>query len=209
MKKLLLATTAIILLGGTAALSAEHEASKEGYYVRGDLGVHNKADGSATGTSRRGTKTYGIGDSTGGVASLAIGKEVYPNVRTEVEIEYSNSDADITKTRRYRARTGKGDLDQYSIGVNGLYDFKDTNEYVDFFAGGGVGVMNTHLDSDYLSGSDTTYFYKAIVGASRDIDEDWSTQVSLTHRDGSDYKIDGYEFDNSDQSIKVGLTRKF
>lgn len=208
MKKVLIAILAIATLGVAASAYAEEVTSnKSGYYVRGELGGHESEANGFSYKKWHKTKTIDYGSGDGVVAAIAAGKEVYPNVRTEVELEYKHADLDVTVP--WDKDPVDGDVEQYSAGVNALYDLKDTNDYVDFFAGAGVGVMNTHIDAPKVSGSDATYFYKLIGGVSREIDEDWAVQAAYTYQDGQDYKVDGRSFGNRDQSIKFGLTRKF
>lgn len=139
--------------------------------------------------------------------------------RTELELGYRSNDLDNFSVTG-GSHIGGGDVGQFTVMANALYDFKVAEAY-ELSLGAGLGLST--IDYDNSSGwhsvdikdSDTVFAWQLIAGVSRYVPE-WGADVVLTYRylnlespefeefDGSDTHNDVYDNLNN-HTVSVGL----
>ncbi|MEQ1755792.1 MAG: outer membrane beta-barrel protein [Micropepsaceae bacterium] len=139
--------------------------------------------------------------------------------RTELELGYRTNDLDKFVVTGDPYSDG-GDISQFTVMANALYDFKVAEHY-DLTLGAGIGIDSVDYDNSAgwhtvdIKDSDTVFAWQLIAGVSRYVPE-WGADVVLNYRylqtdsvefresDGADLHNDKY--DNLDNhTVSLGL----
>jgi opacity protein-like surface antigen len=104
--------------------------------------------------SYSGSDTWTLDTDTGFLVGGALGANITPNFRGEVELSFKSHDIDDVEDENGDSLTGNGDVDIFFVLANFWYDF-DMGVFTPYL-GGGVGVAKVKSD---ISIYDHAYFW--------------------------------------------------
>jgi opacity protein-like surface antigen len=169
MKKVLLASVALVAIGAVTPAMAQ-DAPRGSVYLGLAAGANWLGD---TNPDTIFGDTLDTEFDTGWLLSGAVGYKWPSGLRTELELAYRNNDADsvIEAGTTYVVN---GDVSQFSVLVNVLYDFS-VAENLNLTLGGGIGGASAAVDiantSDLLIDADAEwgFAFQLIAGGSFEI----------------------------------------
>lgn len=222
MKNNLLCSTALValLLGSSPAMAESpfDVPTPSGWYVSLFGGVTFADDYEPSANLFGVQYSFETEFDNGYVLGIALGTQILPNLRGEIEYAYSNSNNDRGAIKFNGAPilggTLLGELEVQTVLVNLWYDIQ-LNGPITPYIGGGIGYGHAGLDfSSGLSDDDGGFAYQLGVGARYAFNERWNLDVSYRFKDiiGLDINpaFGGIWGDDDLQShnIQAGITYK-
>lgn len=218
MRTLLLASTAALLLAGTAGADGMDQAGT--WYVGGSIGA-NWASSIDPGTF--------FGNSldtefeTGWALTGNVGYR-WPatNFRTELELAYRQNDVASIFQSPVLIANASGDVSQFSIMANALYDFPIADQW-SLTLGAGIGAAQSDVSATGLPGSQVlladsddgwSFAYQGIAGIAYAVSNQTSVYVEYRYLANSGHDIVTFpppnvpraaEIDTDSQTISVGI----
>lgn len=144
-----------------ALASAQDDRVPTGFYVSGGAGASLAQDGDLSGGGINSDASYDAGPAGIG----ALGYHITKALRGEFELGYRTNDIDSLAG----VANGSGELDQWSMMFNGLYDFMPDNRFSPY-VGAGIGIARATANdygafgANILSDTDEAFAYQGIVG---------------------------------------------
>jgi outer membrane autotransporter protein len=203
-----------ILMGAIASTFAfnatEGMAAEYSPYISGKVGltISNDEDWKYSGY------TGEISADNAANFAFAVGTNVTPNIRSEVELSYRKVDLDKVSYSGIDVDIS-GENKTWGLMLNGYYDFMPENEFTPYVSAG-IGLLRHDGKIDAAAGyavtdedgNDTTFGYQLGLGASLDIADNVSFDGGYRYLGSSDIKMEStYEYDSHE--IRFGLRYQF
>jgi outer membrane protein OmpA-like peptidoglycan-associated protein len=196
MRKILLATAALAVVGATGAQADEY--SPSGWYAGAGAGINWLDDTSETVNYGGIPVPVEIQWDTGWAIEAELGYRWAEFWRLEIEASFRENDID-TYTSNNIVTNPSGDVEQLAVMANLLFDF-DVTETINFSIGGGIGAAQVEVEATGTTAASTVFLDEA------DQDWNWAYQgiagISFETGDQTEIYIDYRYFVTNDVNIQ-------
>jgi opacity protein-like surface antigen len=206
MKKILCAA-----LSGAALLTLPAAQAAEGFYGSLSTGLTSTRDSNVSDAGFSGKIGLANGENFAG----ALGLNVTPNIRTEVELSYRHANlSDLTVNGR-SASLG-GNLATWGLLLNGYYDFMPESKFNPWLSAGvGMARHNGTLDSvgslgfSAVSASDGVFAYQLGAGADFNITKGTALFAGYRYFGTTAPSFEGLKASYGANEFRVGVRQSF
>jgi len=200
------------ILAATALVPAELSAQQtNGWYVGGGLGLNWLRDADVQGGAVNSKAEF----NTGGAGILSLGYGLGNGFRLEGELGYRRNSVD-----KVAGVDGDGNVSQWSMMGNALYDFNTGTAFTPYVGAGLGGVRVNVNDARTFTGgrtiddSDTVFAYQGIAGIAYSIAPQWKVDLGYRYFASADpsfktndnVKVDG---ENRNHTVLLSLRYEF
>ncbi len=171
---------AALVLAASALASVDAAAQQtSGWYIGGGLGANWLRDSDVGGSGVTTTKAE---FDTGLAAAAAVGYGLGNGFRLEAELGYRKNDVD-----KVGGAAGGGDVSQWSLMGNVLYDFQTGTAFTPYV---GLGLGGVRVDVDggrtfsggrTINDDDTAFAYQGIAGVAYSLAPQWKLDLSYRY----------------------------
>ena len=151
---------------------------------------------------------------TGVALTFAVGAEISPQVRGEIEYSFRNADGDKVKSDVGSVDLTGFDADTHAMMFNGYYDFSPDSKWRPYL-GGGIGVSWVNIEGNGLgvtvdTTSDAEFSYQVMAGISHVCSESITTSLGYRYFGYSDPTFDNVANASYDtHALELGLRYSF
>ena len=169
---------AVLAASALAPLEASAQQTS-GWYVGGGLGANWLRDSDVGGG---GVATSKAEFDTGWAGILSGGYGLGNGIRLELELGYRNNDVD-----KVAGTSGRGDVTQWSLMGNAIYDFATGTAFTPYV---GIGLGGVRVDVDgggtfaggrTISDDDTVFAYQGLLGVAYAIAPQWKLDLGYRY----------------------------
>jgi len=169
---------AVLAASALAPLEASAQQTS-GWYVGGGLGANWLRDSDVGGG---GVATSKAEFDTGWAGILSGGYGLGNGIRLELELGYRNNDVD-----KVAGASGRGDVTQWSLMGNAIYDFATGTAFTPYV---GIGLGGVRVDVDgggtfaggrTISDDDTVFAYQGLLGVAYAIAPQWKLDLGYRY----------------------------
>ncbi|MBM3539422.1 MAG: OmpA family protein [Alphaproteobacteria bacterium] len=202
--------TGLVAVSALIAVDAAAQQTN-GWYIGGGIGANWLRDSDVTGGVVNSKAEFERG--WAGVAALGYG--LGNGFRLEGELGYRNNDVD-----KVSGASGGGDVSQWSLMGNALYDFQTGTAFTPYV---GIGLGGVRVDVDNgrtftggrtINDDDTVFAYQGILGVAYSLAPQWKLDLNYryfasldpTFKTNDGIKVDG---ENRNHTVLLALRYEF
>lgn len=134
--------------------------------------------------------------------ALGMRSDTMP-IAVEIALSYLNTEGDFE---------GKGDVNQWTTMLNGMY-YLDLSTEIETYLLGGIGIVSTEAElseeSVTVDIGDTVFGGQLGVGIAQPIDDGCSISLEYKYLFANDFESFGLEVEQGGHSIQIGYTRMY
>jgi len=204
---------AVLTLAASALISVDASAQQtSGWYLGGGLGANWLRDADVGGSGVANSKAE---FDRGWAGAAAVGYGLGNGFRLEGELGYRSNDVD-----KVGGASGGGDVSQWSLMGNALYDIQTGTAFTPYV---GVGLGGVRIDVDggrtftggrTINDDDTVFAYQGILGVAYSLAPQWKLDLSYRYfasldpsfKTNDNLKVDG---ENRNHTVLLGLRYEF
>lgn len=197
-----------LAIGSSIIIASQAAQAKDNFYVSGALGATFTQDAD-----------YRLSNTTGDFEidntvnfSLAAGKHLNKNIRTELELSHRKADLDVATVDGVVSLNVGGDISTTTILLNGYYSFLPDQAISPYFSGGvGFAKHDATLTVAGLTGSgdDTVFAYQVGGGADYKVDNNVTLFTDYRYFGSSDAKFVDTEVEYNAHELRAGVRYSF